>query len=78
MDEADRAQAAEERDRAIALENALRRIPAITRASMDDTTCTDCELPIEAERLRVLPGSIRCALCAHEAAQRERGFAWKR
>ncbi|MDC8012922.1 TraR/DksA C4-type zinc finger protein [Tahibacter soli] len=77
MDEADRAQAAEERDRAIALQMTLARMPPKSPRTADDA-CTECGEPIEAERLRVLGATDYCASCAHESARRTRGFAWSR
>ena len=78
MDEADRAQAAEERDRAIALQVALARMPPKVARTTSDTACAECGEAIEPERLRVLADTERCASCAHEHARTTRLYAWKR
>lgn len=64
MDIADRAQAAEERDRAIALEEFKhRRLLPAGSLLPPPGICVDCEEPIDPRRLAAHPAAIRCIAC---------------
>lgn len=76
-DEIDRAQAAEARDRDLAIRGTQRRI-ADSFAARDvsvDGVCIDCGEPIEPARLLALDHRTgRCAHCARDREQRMRGY----
>ncbi len=63
----DQAQEGAELDRRLALLAHERRQPA---AGVMHTECEDCEGPIEAKRLQVLPYTNRCASCAQDYERR--------
>lgn len=76
-DDIDRAQEREQYDRTQAIAAAQVRIAAsfVPRDPSVERECIDCGLEIEAERLRVLRVTSRCARCAHihELQYRDRG-----
>lgn len=73
MDEVDRAQAAADRLAEHILADARRRnqqAVAAGEARPALRACVDCDDPIEAERLAVQPGAIRCTHCQRAAEGR--------
>lgn len=76
MDEIDKAQQAEQRDRDIALHALHLRLAAefTPRNEAIDRTCIDCAQPIEPERITAMRGCSRCIDCAQAHELRLRGF----
>ena len=78
MDEIDKAQEAEQRDRDLALHALHLRIAAsfAPRNAAIDSTCLDCAQPIEPERIAAMRGCCsRCIECAQAYELRVRGFS---
>lgn len=75
-DEADRAQAREERDRSEAIERAIAQ-PVVEAAFEIEgvRVCLDCFDPIAAPRLAANPTAVRCVECQndHDRMNRQRG-----
>lgn len=77
MDDADRAQAHEEMDRAIALRNSLAgEASGETQiVTADGVVCCDCGEPIGGERLRAVPKTVRCVGCQEAREAEENRYA---
>lgn len=76
-DDIDRAQESDAQDRDRALAAMRDRIAASfqKREASLDGLCIDCDEAIEPARLQVLAGKTsRCASCAHDFEQRQRGY----
>lgn len=75
MDDADRAQINEERERRNALANALvyDQGEPVVRAGV--RWCVDCDEPISAERLAAWPQAVRCASCQQEHELKQGRYA---
>lgn len=77
MDDVDRAQVREQRDRDLALAAMRERIDAslTPRDPSIDGLCIDCDEPIEPARIKALRGCVsRCVTCATRFEQHMRGF----
>jgi len=71
VDDADHAQAWEERERDASIQRALHRNPETPLEIKGKRVCCDCEEPIPKKRLQALPGTVRCASCQNVFEKRQ-------
>lgn len=71
-DEADRAQAREERDRAEAIERAAAPASETPFEIEGVRVCLDCFDPIARQRLAANPAAVRCVDCQNDYERRQR------
>ncbi|HYE35471.1 TraR/DksA C4-type zinc finger protein [Methylocaldum sp.] len=76
MDDADRAQAYEEMDRAIALRNSLAGEASgeAQIVTADGVVCCDCSAPIGGDRLGIVPKAVRCVGCQEVREAEEKRY----